>query len=580
MADTRTMSKLPQVPTEGYGDAIVIPAIIAKNFELKVGLLSLVTLSQFHGFERDAPRSHIRWFNKITSMLKYKNVSHDAIKLMLFPFYLEGAARTWLEKEPPRSIHTCKDLISKFVNYFFPPSKPTNLKNDIMNFQQRFNETYSEACDRFKDLLYKCPHHGFSELHQINTFYNSLIRSNQDSLNAIASGNLLNCTPRDALTIIENKSKVRISRNKPVVTKVNTTTSSSSPSLNIIALTDIVKELMLMNKANQQASVKAVEETCVTCGGPHPYYECLATGGNTFDACATTGTYNQGGLESCMALADLGASINLMRLSIWKKLSLPNLTPTRMTLELATRSFAYPAGISEDVFVQAGKFTFPADFVVVDYDVDPHVPLILGRLFLRTAHALVDVHREELILREDDEQLIFHADSTLKHPHKHGNESINMINLIDITCEDCFPEVLTPSETSDSLLEEFADELDLLDPFTPGNKDDNFDFRADLREIEYLRNKDPSTESNIETIDPILEKFTDEPALDYLPTPGDDDDDDDDIFDLKPDNDERKKLLYGDCYKDNDSEKDKNKDSKTKSLVVEAHIIESNDLLP
>ncbi|GJW83566.1 hypothetical protein Tco_0156711 [Tanacetum coccineum] len=95
MADTRTMSKLLQAPTEGYGDAIVLPAILAENFELKV------------------------WFNKITSTLKYKNVPRDAIKLMLFPFSLEGAARIWLEKEPPCSIHTWKDLVSKFVNYFF-----------------------------------------------------------------------------------------------------------------------------------------------------------------------------------------------------------------------------------------------------------------------------------------------------------------------------------------------------------------------------------------------------------------------------------------------------------------------------
>ncbi|GJT60389.1 reverse transcriptase domain-containing protein [Tanacetum coccineum] len=145
MADTRTMSELLQAPTKGYGDAIVLPAILAEKFKLKVGLLTLVTSSQFHGFERDDPHSHIRWFNKITSTLKYKNVPHDAIKLMLFPFSLEGASRIWLEKEPPRSIHTWEDLVSKFVNYFFPPSKTTNLMNDIMNFQQRFDETFSEA---------------------------------------------------------------------------------------------------------------------------------------------------------------------------------------------------------------------------------------------------------------------------------------------------------------------------------------------------------------------------------------------------------------------------------------------------
>ncbi|GJR79987.1 reverse transcriptase domain-containing protein [Tanacetum coccineum] len=260
MADTRTMSELLQAPTEGYGDAIVIPAILAENFELKVGLLQLVTSSQFHGFERDDPHAHIRWFNKITSTLKYKNVPHDAIKLMFFLFSLEGAARIWLEKEPPRSILTWEDLVSKFVNYFFPHSKTTNLKNDITNFQQKYEETFSEAY----------------------------------SLNAAAGGNLLNRTPRDALTIIENKSKVRTSRNKLIVSKVSTTTSSSSPSPDVTALTEMVKEFVLMNKANQQASVKAVDEICVACGGPHPYYECLATVSNTFNAYAATRTYNQG----------------------------------------------------------------------------------------------------------------------------------------------------------------------------------------------------------------------------------------------------------------------------------------------
>ncbi|GKF35907.1 reverse transcriptase domain-containing protein, partial [Tanacetum coccineum] len=113
-----------------------------------------------------------------------------------------------------------------------------------------------------------------------------------------------------------------------------------------------------------------------------------------------------------MALADLGVSINLMPFTIWKTLSLLELSTTRMTLELATRTIAIPADIAEDVFVQVGKFTFPADFVVVDYEVDPRIPLILGRPFLRTAHALVDVHGKKLTLRVRDEELVFNIEST------------------------------------------------------------------------------------------------------------------------------------------------------------------------
>nr|GEX77036.1 reverse transcriptase domain-containing protein [Tanacetum cinerariifolium] len=190
------------------------------------------------------------------TMLDYTKHPPRVIEMpLLFPLYLPmilslKSAQTRLEKEPPRSIHTWEDLVSNFVNYFFPPSKTTNLKNDITNFRQKFEETFSEAWDHFKDLLRKCPHHGFLELHPIDTFYNSLTQSDQDLLNAAVGGNLLNRTPRDALTIIENKSKVRTSRNKLVVSKVNTTTSSSSPFLKITTLSDMIKELELMNKAN------------------------------------------------------------------------------------------------------------------------------------------------------------------------------------------------------------------------------------------------------------------------------------------------------------------------------------------
>ncbi|GJY71615.1 reverse transcriptase domain-containing protein [Tanacetum coccineum] len=113
-----------------------------------------------------------------------------------------------------------------------------------------------------------------------------------------------------------------------------------------------------------------------------------------------------------------------------------------LVILLANRSVAYPAGIAEDVFMQVGKFTFPADFVVVDYDVDPHDPLILGRPFLRTTCALIDVHGEELIMRVGDEKLTFKVDSTLKYSHKYGKESINMIDIFDTTCDDHFHEVL------------------------------------------------------------------------------------------------------------------------------------------
>ncbi|GKA97117.1 reverse transcriptase domain-containing protein, partial [Tanacetum coccineum] len=506
MVDQRTMAQLLQAPTEGYEDAIVVPAITADNFELKHGLHTL-----------------------------FPNVPNTSIKLMLFPFSLEGAARIWLEKEPPRSIFTWDDLVSKFINQFFPPSKTTNLRNEITNFRQRFDESFSEAWDRFKDLLRACPHHGFSELHQLDTFYNALNSNDQDSLNSAAGGNFLDKMPRDCLAIIERKSKVCYSRNKAIVSKVSTSSSTPGVSPDVAELKDMVRALLLDKKNQSQApaTVKAVEESCVTCGGAHSYRNCPATDGNVYRdniqeyvSQAAAVNYNQGNtgyrppmvanqirplvppppsslpkvvehepetkpttpyplrinkeklcekddilalkfmemfrnlhfelsfadallhmprfapmfrkllnnkdkiidliktpvnknclavilkkfpeklgdpgrfliscdfpeLDDCLALADLGASINLMPLSVWEKLNLLDLTKTRMILELADQTIFTPTGITEDVFVKVGTFIFLADFIVVDYISNPWVPLILWRPFLRTERALIDVH--------------------------------------------------------------------------------------------------------------------------------------------------------------------------------------------
>ncbi|GKB78457.1 reverse transcriptase domain-containing protein [Tanacetum coccineum] len=290
MDDTRTMAQLLEAPTEGYEDAIVVPEITTNNFELKHGLLTLVQNKQFFGHDKEDPHAHIRYFNKITSTMKFPNVPSTSVKLMLFPFSLEGAARIWLEKEPPRSILTWDDLVSKFINKFFPPSKTTNLRNEITRFQQRFDETFYEAWDRFNNLLRACPHHGFLELHQLDTFYNDLNSNDQDSLNTATGGNFLDKMPRECLRIIESKSKVRNSRNKPVFAKVGTSTSTSSISPEVAVLTtdvaqlkDMMKTLILdKQKSQAPATVKAVEEKCVTCGGAHSYRNCPATDGNVY----------------------------------------------------------------------------------------------------------------------------------------------------------------------------------------------------------------------------------------------------------------------------------------------------------
>nr|GEU64899.1 reverse transcriptase domain-containing protein [Tanacetum cinerariifolium] len=217
MAD-RTMEELLQAPTKGYGEAIVIPKILAENFKIKTNLLQLVQTNKFHGFERDNPHTHISNFKRMTSTLKYRDVPNDAIKLMLLSYSLEGAAR---------------------------------------------------ICSNEQD---------------------------QDYLNAVAGGNLLSKTTREALKIIENKSKVRYSRGKSNVSRVNTNSRESSSKTDD-RIDKLAKQILnLVEIVNKQvitpATVKAVEKSCVICGGAHAYYDCIVTDSNQSSVCMATGTYN------------------------------------------------------------------------------------------------------------------------------------------------------------------------------------------------------------------------------------------------------------------------------------------------
>nr|GFC69633.1 reverse transcriptase domain-containing protein [Tanacetum cinerariifolium] len=178
------------------------------------------------------------------STFRHLEVPNTTIKLLLFPFSLEGEAPIWLDKEPPRSILTWEDLVSKFINQFFPPSKTTYLRNEITNFLQKTNETFNEAWERFKDLLRKCPHHGFSELHQLDTFYNALNPNDQDALDSAAGGNFLDKIPRECLSVIESKSKVRYSRSR--VTDVSANANAPLPSSSHSILS-IFSRLLLLN---------------------------------------------------------------------------------------------------------------------------------------------------------------------------------------------------------------------------------------------------------------------------------------------------------------------------------------------
>nr|GEV46459.1 reverse transcriptase domain-containing protein [Tanacetum cinerariifolium] len=606
MADNRTMAQMLQAPIEGYEDVIVVPHINANNFELKQTLINLVQSNQFTG--RQDPHNHLRFFNKVTSTFRHPEVPNTTIKLLLFPFSLEEEARIWLDKEPSRSILTWEDLVSKFINQFFPPSKTTYLRNEIINFLQKHNETFNEAWEHFKDLFRQCPHHGFLELHQLDTLYNALNPNDQDALDSAAGGNFLDKIPRECLSIIESKSKVRYSRSRVTDSLYNNKPSSSSslPS-NIISnpkgeakvittrsgmsykeppippsdveqqepieeTTDmelpctediqppLVQVEVQVDKPTEEPSViiskaksnlpflsrlqkeKLREKDDILAAKFMEIFRDLHFELSFSDALVhmpkfapmfkklfnnkdklielTKTPLNKNSLAVVLKKLPekLGASINLMSLSIWKKLRLPTLNDTKMVLELADQTISKPTGVAENIFVKVGKFYFPADFVVLDFVVDPRISLILERPFLSTAHALIDVYKGEIILRQDDQSLTLKCGGTPSISYNNF-ESLNKVDLIDVTCKEYSQKVLgfadvvsdevstpyyepivlnssqnlTPFNESDFLLLEEADAFIAIEdePISPEFDATYYDPEGDILILEALLNNDP-----------------------------------------------------------------------------------------
>nr|GFA98053.1 hypothetical protein [Tanacetum cinerariifolium] len=154
--------------------------------------------------------------------------------------------------------------------------------------------------------------------------------------------------------------------------------------------------------------------------------------------------------DNCLALADLGASINLMSLSIWKKLRLLTLNNTKMVLELADRTISKPTGVAENVFVKVGKLYFPVDFVVLDFIADLRVPLILERPFLSIAYVIIDVYEREIILRQDKQSLTLKCGDT-PSIKKYKFESLNKIDFINARESDFYSEEIENFLNDDSI---------------------------------------------------------------------------------------------------------------------------------
>nr|GEY18955.1 hypothetical protein [Tanacetum cinerariifolium] len=455
MANNRTMAQMLQAPIEGYEDAII-----------------------FTG--RQDPHNHLCFFNKVTSTFRHPEVPNTTIKLLLFPFSLEGEARIWLDKEPPRSILTWEDLVLKFINQFFPPSKTTYLRNEITNFLQKPNETFNEAWERFKDLLRQCPHHGFSELHQLDTFYNALNPNDQDALDSAAGGNFLDKIPRECLSIIESKSKVRYSRSR--VTDVRANANAPPPlssHLNSFDLQQIAASLedkldIRMNRFEKSlndmknsfitptAPLKAVEENTVTQGKFEAYTTANDANMNNLQLKFDNFQKNQQDFQKKFEQKQDDFQNQMMNFMQ----NLYNNKPS--SLSSLPSKIPNPKGEAKAITTRS------ADFVVLDFIADPRVPLILGRPFLSTAYAIINVYEREIIIRQNQQSLTIQCSDI---PSVKKVEQINKIDFINAGGIDFESEEIEDFLNDDSILF--------------GVEDSPFNMDEDIFFLESLLRDDP-----------------------------------------------------------------------------------------
>nr|GEW12505.1 hypothetical protein [Tanacetum cinerariifolium] len=720
MADNRTMAEMLRAPTKGCAEAIMVPLILAEQFELKHSLINMMTSDQLFGLEKENPHDHIRWgsppvarkrsptfyyhgFTELHQLNAFYNAlnptdqdslnaaaggnllersTQDVLTIIenkskclavggkTFPEfrdniqgYVSAAAANYNQGNPsyrPQGVANqmrppsfAQPNVQKNQNRFGPPQgfNRGNNFNKEQSYQattqpnQKFHLNELEKIKRMNEVSMKAMQTQIdmvkneqrnemktsiqtslsNQTNEIKNMMASLLQMNTASTsgsrslpcNTVANpkGKLKAITTRSEETYTDpdlaeytikvppppvqkykppsqrefvvhqrdplhpnfpypsrmlkqkqqEKDEVQIQKFWQMFKQLHLNITLAEALVLMPKYQKMLKALLSNKEKLQELANTPLNENCLAVI-LKKLPEKLGDPGKFLIPCGFSELM-------CKALADLGTSINLMPLSVWKELGLPEVIPTRMTLELANRAICTPAGISRDVFVSVGKFTFPADFVIVDYESDPRVPLILGRPFLRTARALIDVHGEEMILRDDDERLTLNMKhDTASYSNQPQRESVNLINIFHVSSKDFLevsfsnqpsddptfsphqeltsPEVnhdihdlegcndihphfdvnpLSGSTTyfSNSLLEEFIDELALIT--YPPEYDDNLQFNidSDLKEIEFLlyQGKDSNLKDSIDQmdlanlddnfVDPIRKMFIDEHTLDY-----------------------------------------------------------------
>nr|GEW23725.1 transposon Ty3-I Gag-Pol polyprotein [Tanacetum cinerariifolium] len=538
--DLRTMKELCQPSLNGRGGPIAPIAIKATNFGLKNDMIQQVQNScQFHGLLGDDANKHLDKFLHVTQSIKVNGVTDDDLCLYLFPHSLTHHAIAWFDRGTfmKRRPKECYDLIENMTahhNDWDTSAQWSELSSSITSsFDTKIAALKAEMAEINKNLMRvlqvnqqvkavtpNCETcdgpHSFNDcpatvgntqnVYAARAYQGNTITNPKEDLIGITThsgtayqGPMIPTTSSSLPPVVERKTEatkdtVHPTNNEsskdvqPLVVQTESLILNLEP-----VVAPIIKHIASPDKLFELARTPLNEHCSTVLLKKLP--EKLRDPDKFLIMCDFPE------MAECLALADLDASINLMPLSVWNKLSLLELTLTLMTLELADRSISRLIGVAKDVYFKVGKFHFPADFVVVDFDVDPRVPLILERSFLKTGKALIDVFKGELTLRVGKEAITFNLDQTSRYSANYNDMMANRIDVIDMACEEYSQEVidfsdmiasgnptpyydlivsttsltLTPFRNSDFLLEEVDAFLALEDDPTSSEVDQSYD---------------------------------------------------------------------------------------------------------
>ncbi|GJU73556.1 hypothetical protein Tco_1264961 [Tanacetum coccineum] len=528
-----TMEQYMRKTRADYGSRVARPKLEDKdNFELKGQFLKELRTDIFSGSDHEDANEHIEKVLEIVDLFLIPNITIDQVMLRAFPMSLTGAVSCWLRNEPTGSITTWDGLKTKFLNKYCPPARTAKKIKEINNFQQEPDKNLYQAYERFKELLMKCPQHNLTKMQEVILFYNGLgipTRQILDSRGGITSKTAANAkyqeqrqSMEDTISKFMSESAKRHKENSNMIKEIRASTDATIRNQGA-SIKTLEIQIGQMSKIlpirriywTEPTLMYKTRQTTISFPSLLNGYCCEEKKGSygpQFSEAYSEASHINNSIprkekdprmkhpKGKAKNVLVGASVSVMPLLTYLNLGLGGLAHTKLTVKLADMTMKYPKGIAENVLVGIGKFVFPVDFIILDMPEDIKVTLILGRPFLSTPHAKIDVFKGKITLRVGEERIIFKsikpANSLIKRVYM-----LSLRERMELDLEArLMGETLVINISLDPLNGDYIKLNDLNEPFKlRRNQGDNF--MPTIKEggvIEEFRTKDDKLDTRID----------------------------------------------------------------------------------